>query len=129
MGQVSAKLRASHGGFSHWCPGCNEAHHIAVDPPLANGARWQFDGNLVAPTFSPSVRISSGHYVDGQAGKECWCTYEARLGEPAPFHCSRCHYFIRAGRIEYCADSTHALAGQTVPLPDLPDHMRDVAGG
>lgn len=31
-----------------------------------------------------------------------------------------CHYFIKAGRIEFCGDCTHALKGQTVDLPDFP---------
>lgn len=34
---------------------------------------------------------------------------------------SRCHTFIRAGKIEFLGDCTHALAGQTVALPDWPD--------
>ena len=34
----------------------------------------------------------------------------------------RCHSFVRSGRIEFLSDSTHALAGQTVDLPDdMPD--------
>jgi hypothetical protein len=31
---------------------------------------------------------------------------------------SRCHSFVRDGCIQFYADSTHALAGQTVELPD-----------
>jgi hypothetical protein len=31
-----------------------------------------------------------------------------------------CHYFIRDGKIEFCGDCPHELAGQTVPLPDVP---------
>jgi hypothetical protein len=30
-----------------------------------------------------------------------------------------CHYFIVDGRIRYCGDCQHELAGQTVDLPDL----------
>jgi hypothetical protein len=61
----------------------------------AIGFNWTFDGNLEEPTFAPSVRVSWG-------------------GTPRV-----CHYFIRAGRIEFCVDSTHALAGKTVALPRL----------
>ena len=32
-----------------------------------------------------------------------------------------CHTFIRAGQIEFLGDCTHALKGQTIPLPPLPD--------
>jgi hypothetical protein len=31
-----------------------------------------------------------------------------------------CHSFVRNGRIEFLGDCTHALAGQTVDLKDLP---------
>lgn len=88
----------------HWCPGCNRIHQIAVDAPFRNGARWTFDGNAESPTFSPSVSV----------------LLRPSMGADRPER--RCHYFIRAGRIEFCADSTHALAGQTVDLPDLPAH-------
>lgn len=81
-------------------------HGIAVGQPLRNGARWSFDGNADAPTFAPSINITIGPDPD--------------TGET-----ERCHYFIRAGQIEFCGDSTHALAGQTVPLPDLPEDYRD----
>lgn len=104
----------------HWCPGCNETHDIAVETPFPNGARWSWDGNAESPTFSPSVLHRVGHFAPGHGGKDCWCTYEQRFGRKAPFRCGICHYFIRAGRIEFCGDSTHALSGQTVELPDLP---------
>ena len=32
---------------------------------------------------------------------------------------SRCHSFITDGRISFCGDSEHALAGQTVDLPEV----------
>lgn len=56
---------------------------------------WDFDGNVDRPTFSPSFRQGN---PDG----------------------TQCHYFIRAGRIEFCSDSAHRLAGKSVDLPDLP---------
>lgn len=31
-----------------------------------------------------------------------------------------CHYFIVKGEIIFCGDSTHGLAGKTVPMPDIP---------
>ncbi|MCZ4340562.1 hypothetical protein O4H52_03015 [Sphingomonadaceae bacterium G21617-S1] len=31
-----------------------------------------------------------------------------------------CHSFVRNGQIEFLSDCTHALAGQTVPLPPFP---------
>jgi len=32
-----------------------------------------------------------------------------------------CHSFIRDGKIQFLGDCTHALAGQTVDLPELPE--------
>lgn len=83
------------GGLSpswrHWCPGCKMNHVIYTDPKAQpNGHHWRFDGNMDAPTFEPSINI---------------------VGQ--------CHYFLRGGRLEYCSDSKHELAGQTVDLPDL----------
>jgi hypothetical protein len=119
MGQLSAKLRRAGGGLTFWCPGCDEPHHVT--------SGWTFDGNADRPTFSPSVLVTSGHYIAGHQGP-CWCDYNREHADaPAPFKCYRCHTFVRGGRIEFLSDCTHALAGQTVDLPDLPAHMRDEA--
>lgn len=83
-----------------------------VIPSIGAGG-WTFDGNLDAPTFSPSVlHHAHGGVVDG----------------PNEFKPQvQCHYFIRAGRIEFCGDSRHALAGKTVDLPPLPHELTDAA--
>ena len=88
-------------GYSHWCPGCKERHIIYTESPNGNGARWAFDGNQEAPTFSPSIHCQ-------------WRDPDGEIPDAV------CHYFIRGGMIEFCGDSTHDLAAQTVPLPDLP---------
>jgi len=98
-----------------YCPGCEEHHDLTVNPG------WSFNEDYEKPTFSPSLLVRSGHYVPGQEGKECWCTYKERFGEEADFGCSICHSFITDGQIQFLNDSTHKLAGQTVPLPDLPE--------
>lgn len=64
---------------------------------------WTFNGDVERPTFSPS--------------------FLHRLGQEGPV----CHYFVREGRIEYCGDSHHALAGQTVDIPPLPEWAREFA--
>lgn len=97
------------GGYGHWCPGCNNGHEINVDAPNASGAKWSFDGNVVSPTFSPSINIRWGRFVDPN--------FKFPDGEDDS---GVCHYFIRSGRIEFCGDCTHALAGKTVDLPDIP---------
>lgn len=75
----------------HWCPGCKMLHPIYVFKPTVKGHRWTWDGNVEYPTFQPSFHL---------------------IGV--------CHYFIRAGKIEYLHDCTHDLAGQTIDLPDIP---------
>lgn len=100
MGQVGDKLRKVANGFAHWCPACDMPHIYTTHRPTGAGPLWTFNGDLVRPTFEPSMRCSWG---------------DARC----------CHYFVRGGKIEFCSDSTHQLAGQTVELPDLPDEMKD----
>lgn len=109
MGQITAKMRSTTDGFSWWCPGCEEGH------PLPYKRGWTFDGNLDAPTFSPSFKHEYPRFkrVDERG---------IGIGEKEPYCC---HYIITAGQVMFCSDSTHALAGKTVPMPDLPEHLRD----
>lgn len=107
------KLRIGEGSrIGFWCPGCKTIHWV--------DGSWKFNGNYDSPTITPSVAVTSGHYVaDHTPGSACWCTYNAEHPDkPAPFRCERCHSIITDGAIAYCADSTHALSGQTVPMVD-----------
>lgn len=95
------------GGFGHWCPACNSGHEIDTEEPNTSGAMWIFDGNRESPSFTPSINLQinpPGHQH-----------YQPNVKS------TRCHYFIRAGKIIYCGDCTHAMAGQTVDLPDIPE--------
>lgn len=105
MGACGRFLRRLEGGYAHWCPGCQEMHYIAVERPLANGAQWNFNGDIERPDFSPSVLIK-------------WPRMEGKAD-------LRCHYFIRHGHIQFCSDSTHEFAGKTVPLPEWPAGEED----
>lgn len=103
MSQVSTTLRLASDvygsgidGHVHWCPACDEAHRLP--------ASWWFDGNLSCPSFKPSFRQ---HTADRHGNAR------------------QCHYMLTAGTLHYCGDCTHALAGQSVPLPSLPEHLRD----
>lgn len=82
-----------HLGWGHWCAGCN-LHHMYDE-------RWTFNLNMQKPTFRPSMKVTYGQHPNPE---NTW-----------PI----CHYFITDGMIEYCADSTHALKGQTLELEDL----------
>jgi hypothetical protein len=82
--------------IAHYCPGCDELHHFAIDRPFSNGCRWTIEGDFDRPTFTPSMDV-------GRSTK------------------MRCHYVLTNGRIRYLADCHHDLAGITVEMQDVPE--------
>lgn len=83
------------------CPGCIDIypgstglHMLAVNTTEKTPA-WDFDGNANFPTLSPSIMTKH------QNG-------------------SVCHSFLNQGIFEFLDDCTHSLAGQKIPIPDLP---------
>lgn len=99
------------------CPGCGD-HHV-LPTTAGHGARWTWNGDLERPTFSPSLLVTSGHYAKGRETPDpagCYCNADEDFG---PWACYRCHSFIRDGRIQFLSDCTHAMAGQTVDLPEV----------
>jgi hypothetical protein len=120
MAALSKKLRSIEGDrIGFWCPGCDEMHVIVAAP-----GRWTFDGNVDAPTFSPSILVRGWDFTEkGRADYEAWCAAGHPKREGAPGFDSRptvCHCFVRAGQIQFLGDCTHAAAGKTVELPDFP---------
>ena len=104
-----ARIRRTERGISFQCPGCGDIHAI---PTGSNG--WNWNGSLDAPTVTPSLDVKAGHYASHwKEGDACWC------GKDYDFKCYRCHSIITGGKIFFCADSSHALAGQTVDLPEI----------
>ena len=81
------------------CPGCGIAHGISHGAGV--GPRWGWNGNLDAPTFTPSILV-----------RYTWS------GGPRV-----CHSFVTGGRIQFLEDCTHHLAGQTVDLLDWEDEQ------
>lgn len=84
------------------CPGCQERnddstglHMLPVNTTIKSPA-WEWDGNLITPTLSPSILTGAGTS-------------------------NICHSFLRAGIFEFLGDCTHQYANQHVPIPDLPD--------
>ena len=75
------------------CPGCQCGHEVRVKAE-GKGEPWGWNGSLDAPTFTPSILTWWN-----DAGRE-----------------KRCHSFVTDGKIQFLHDSTHALAGHTVPL-------------
>lgn len=82
------------------CPACKRPHVLAG---------WEWNGSLDAPTFSPSLLVR---------GVEC--DFDEH-GNPRNRRDVVCHSFVRSGWVEFLSDSTHALAGQTVDLPEIDD--------
>lgn len=98
---MKAKLTKYHVGNKDrtevyiWCPGCEGYHSVCVDP-----GGWTWNGSEESPTFNPSL------LVRGVRGD----TSEVK---------TLCHSFVRDGKIQFLSDSAHALAGQTVDLPNV----------
>lgn len=121
MGLLSPILRNGQGGrLTWWCPGCDGPHQIATgDGP---GPRWGWNGNAERPTFSPSVLVTGvGMTPAGQAEADAW--FAAHCPQPAPKFETQptvCHSFVVDGQVQMLGDCTHALAGQTVPIPPWP---------
>jgi hypothetical protein len=109
--QVSQFLRKAATGYIHFCPACSDAHMFTTEGATA----WTFNGDVERPSFSPSMLIRWGRFADP--------SYKPEPGEDDLS--GTCHYFLKVGQLAYCSDSTHELAGKTVPLPELPEWMRD----
>lgn len=124
MAQLGAFLRTVEGGVSHWCPACREMHTVTVkrDPKDARG--WTFNHNIEKPTLAPSVKVSSNctAEVDDKGEWTGKWVIDPKTGKSPPYCC---HYFLTDGVLQFQPDCTHALKGQRVPLPPLPDFMRD----
>ena len=85
-----------------YCPACKFEHAFRVDE--AYWARegkdtWKFTGTMAAPTFEGSMGVN----LSGD--------------RPRPV----CHSLVEDGCWRYLEDSTHELAGQTVPMVPYPD--------
>lgn len=86
-------------GFT--CPGCGCDHAITI---LGQRA-WSFNGDVNKPTFTPSLLVFA----------------QPKSIPPGP----RCHSFIREGKIQFLGDCEHALANQTVDLPDVESNEKE----
>lgn len=130
MPQVSDKLRSwksldgAQGGFTYWCQGCNSSHTVRTHGP----GSWGWNGDVNKPTFTPSVLLNGVRMTaKGEADWEAWVAAGCPSPSPGSFESAPlvCHSFVTDGRVQFLSDCTHALAGQTVDLADLPPHMRD----
>lgn len=101
-----------------WCPGCALAksdierstgsglHGLPIrGTPGAGETSWNWNGDLELVTLDPSI-LTRYPYGDSELV---------------------CHSYVRNGQWQFLTDCSHALAGQTVDMVDLPDWVtRDV---
>lgn len=112
VGRLSSKLRRAEGGrILFWCPGCDGAHQVQIGE--GPGPRWDYNGNAEAPAFTPSILVQG---IQPLTDEERDVIIAGGKIEKRPL---LCHSFVTNGRIQFLGDCTHALAGQTVDLPDF----------
>ena len=98
-------------GYTFECPGCGMSHAVQTNDP--GGYNWGFNGNVDAPTFSPSLLVRGTQTLTDEEVERLLRTEKI---EPKPLVC---HSLIREGRIEFLSDCTHALAGKTVDMAEV----------
>lgn len=93
---------------SYWfrCPGCRTDHLIITK--ATHQSIWEWNGSLDSPTFSPSIKVGGV--------LEAFDKNSPDYGKP---YC--CHFFVKDGRIQFLPDCTHAMAGQTIEMPEVKD--------
>lgn len=80
--------------YTFYCPGCKCDHGIWTTQTEFNNPVWNISMNLDSPSVDPSLMIDKD--TDTQ-----------------------CHLIIKEGKIHYCDDCRHELAGQTVEMENI----------
>jgi hypothetical protein len=100
MGVRVKGIEGDHGSLLFFCPGCGCGHRVFVSEGDRPRPVWGYNGNPERPTLTPSVLVNGNVPIN-------------------PPHTHRCHSFVIDGKIQFLGDCTHALAGQTVDLPEV----------
>lgn len=90
------------------CPGCGKKHCI----PVVGNDPWEFNFDMAKPTLNPSILVTGTEDITDDEHKRIMAGEKV---EPRPMVC---HSYVTDGRIKFLNDCTHALAGQTVDLPE-----------
>jgi hypothetical protein len=90
-----------------WCPGYDHSHRVQIGQ--GPGPRWDWNGDVDKPTFTPSVLVTWNEPSD-TAGEGADESKDVQ---------KRCHTFVAGGVIDFLGDCTHALRGKH-PIPDWP---------
>jgi hypothetical protein len=116
-----------------FCPACQEIHYMGVGDHIpVNAPKWSFNFDDEKPVFGPSLLCRWGHHAyDRKTEAECKHCQARAAGSEDHYKCGICHSFIgcngaQPGQIIFLGDCTHALAGQTVDLPDIPPERIDI---
>ncbi len=73
------------------------------------GASWTFNGDLIRPTFTPSMN-------------QCLNPYGKDHNPDAHLHDFRCHFIVTDGRMSFCGDCSHELKNTVcdmIPFDDV----------
>lgn len=102
--------KGQHYGYAFPCPGCKSVHQINDQESVSIGPKWDFNGNMDAPTFSPSLKVTHRHPKGYDNDHPAPADFDGEYVEDV------CHSFITDGKIQFLDDCYHELAGQTVPM-------------
>lgn len=94
-----------------FCPACKCGHLFRI--PL-----WTFNGDQEKPTFRASMMVR-GYEMSPEGEAMVKRGERPPAGQRYPGHEKICHSFVTDGKIQFLDDSTHALRGQTVDLPEI----------
>lgn len=89
--------------------GCKEPHGLRTKAPVTmSGGEpiciWEFNGNIEAPTFTPSLRYKRSKNDGSGRG-------------PA------CHFNVTKGKVQYHNDCEHELKDSTIDMPKIADYL------
>jgi hypothetical protein len=117
------RVEGDEGMLMFQCPACGNCHAFTVTPKHPSGTPrpcWTWNGSIEKPTFTPSLLVTGTEMTEkGKADYEAWVA--AGYPKPAPkldSRPTRCHSYVTDGRIQFLGDCTHAMAGQTVEIPE-----------
>jgi len=101
---MARRVKLSETAVAFVCPGCGRTHVIPVNETAR--PRWDWNGQVDAVTLTPSILATWNEPSDDPE----------LFDDPAHDQRHICHSYVRDGYIEFLADCSHSLSGQTVQL-------------
>lgn len=83
------------------CPACDETHEVVVSQEGVT-TPWVWNGSLLQPTITPSIRVTRREWLSEES-------YNTHV----------CHSFVTEGLIHYLDDCTHPKRGKILGLPTI----------